>query len=84
MLYEIESVGHFIGIRLEKAPDESRILSFRHLLERHGLVKVLFETTKEDLADAGLMLIGKSDARDDYGCQYPCGAVIEEEPERRR
>ena len=41
MLYEIESVRRFTGIRLEKAPDETKILNFRHLLERHGPGQVL-------------------------------------------
>ena len=49
MLYEIESVRRFTGIRLEKVPDETTILNFRHLLERHGLGKVVFETIKEHL-----------------------------------
>ena len=56
MLYEIESVRRFTGIRLEKAPDETTILTFRHLLERHGLGKVLFETIKEHLTEAGRVL----------------------------
>ena len=56
MLYEVESVRRFTGIRLEKVPDETTILNFRHLLERHGLGKVLFETIEEDLAEAGLIL----------------------------
>ena len=56
MLYEIESVRRFTGIRLEKVPDETTILNFRHLLERHGLGKVLFETIKEHLAEEGLVL----------------------------
>ena len=56
MLYEIESVRRFTGIRLEKVPDETTILNFRHLLEGHGLGKVLFETIKEHLAEEGLVL----------------------------
>ena len=43
MLYEIESVRRFTGISLTKVPDETTILNFRHLLERHGLGQVLFE-----------------------------------------
>ena len=46
----------FTGIRLEKVPDETTILNFRHLLEGHGLGKVLFETIKEHLAEEGLVL----------------------------
>ena len=37
-------------------PEESTILNFRHLLERHGLAKVLCETIKEHLAEQGLKL----------------------------
>ena len=31
MLYEVESVRRFCGIRLEKVPDKTTILNFRHL-----------------------------------------------------
>ena len=56
MLYEVGSVRHFTGIRLNKVPDETTILNVRHLLERHGLGRVLFESIKEHLAEQGLML----------------------------
>ncbi|SAY38370.1 Mobile element protein [Candidatus Synechococcus spongiarum] len=56
MLYRVESVRHFSGIRLEKVSDETMILNFRHLLERQGLGRVLFEIIKEYLAEQGLML----------------------------
>ena len=56
MLYEIESVRRFAGLTLKKVPEETTILNFRHLLERHGLPPVLFESIKEHLAEAGLML----------------------------
>ena len=56
MLYEIESVRRFTGISLSKVPDETTILNFRHLLESHGLGQVLFESIKEHLSEAGLML----------------------------
>jgi len=56
MLYEVESVRRFTGTRLAKVPDEATILNFRHLLERHGLGKVLFATIKEHLAEQGLKL----------------------------
>ena len=56
MLYEIESVRRFTGISLSKVPEETTILNFRHLLERHGLGAVLFESIKEDLSEAGLLL----------------------------
>ena len=57
MLYEIERVRRFTGISLSKAPDETTILNFRHLLERHGLGQVLFESIKDHLSEAGLMLM---------------------------
>ena len=41
LLYEVESVRRFAGLRLSgPLPDETTILKFRHLLERHGLVSV--------------------------------------------
>ena len=44
LLYEAESVRRFAGLRLsEPIPDESTILHFRHLLERHELGQGLFE-----------------------------------------
>ncbi len=56
MLYEIERVRHSTGISLSKVPDETTILNFRYLLERHGLPQVLFESIKEHLSEAELML----------------------------
>ncbi len=38
LLYEVESVRRFVGLRLSGAlPDETTVLHFRRLLERHGL-----------------------------------------------
>ena len=56
MLYEVEGVRRFCGIGLEKVPDESTILNFRHRLEHHGLERKLFERISEDLAKQGLLL----------------------------
>ena len=56
MLYEIESVRRFTSISLKKVLEETTILNFRHLLERYGLGQVLFESIKEHLSEAGLML----------------------------
>ena len=40
VLYESEPVRRFVGLKLSGAlPDESAILNFRHLLERHNLVR---------------------------------------------
>ncbi len=56
MLYGIERVRRLTGISLKKVPDETTILNFRHLLERHGLGQVLFENIKEHLSEEGLIL----------------------------
>ena len=55
-LYESVSMHRFVGIDLglEPVPDETTILNFRHLLERHKLGKVLFERVNQHLASRGL------------------------------
>jgi IS5 family transposase len=59
-LYESVSMRQFVGIDLghEPVPDETTILNFRHLLERHGLGKALFERVNEHLASHGLKVAG--------------------------
>ena len=55
LLYEVESVRRFAGLRLTGAlPDETRILHFRHLLERHGLGASLFEEINAQLASRAI------------------------------
>lgn len=41
--YDMASLRHFVGIDLgcERAPDETTVLNFRHLLEEHDLGKKL-------------------------------------------
>ena len=57
LLYEAESVRRFVGLSLsETLPDETTILNFRHLLERHGLGKGLFEEINAHLNSQGLRL----------------------------
>ena len=57
LLYEAESVRRFVGLSLSEAlPDETTILNFRHLLERHGLGKGLFEEINAHLESQGLRL----------------------------
>ena len=54
---EAESVRRFAGLRLsEPIPDESTILHFRHLLERHQLGQGLFEEIKGHLQEQGARL----------------------------
>jgi len=57
-LYDIESLRRFAGIELgeDEVPDETSILNFRHLLERHGLSKKLFEKVTAHLEQNGLLL----------------------------
>ena len=44
----------FVGLRLSGTlPDETTILHFRHLLERHGLGETLFEESNAHLGALG-------------------------------
>ena len=57
MLYEVESVRRFVGLRLPgPLPDETTILNFRHLLEEHELGSGLFEEINRYLESKGLRL----------------------------
>ena len=57
LLYEAESVRRFVGLKLSEAlPDETTILNFRHLLERHGLGEGLLEEINAHLESQGLRL----------------------------
>src|SRR4051812_34380459 len=59
-LYDSASMREFVGIDLgrEPVPDETTILNFRHLLERHDLGKPLFDRVNEHLASRGLKVAG--------------------------
>ena len=57
MLYEIESVRRFVGVRLSgPLPDETTILNFRHLVDTHDLGEGLFEEINGHLESRGLRL----------------------------
>ena len=57
LLHEAESVRAFCYLTLrEPIPDETTILTFRHLLERHSLGSRIFELINEHLASEGLKL----------------------------
>ena len=57
LLYEAESVRRFVGLSLSEAlPDESIILHFRHLLEKHGRGQGLLEEINAHLDSQGLRL----------------------------
>lgn len=57
-LYDSEAMRRFVGIDLgrEGAPDESTVLQFRHLLERHGLAKQILAEVNRYLAGHGMKL----------------------------
>ena len=57
-LYDIEAIRRFAGIDLQTdaVPDETTILHFRHLLEKHKLTEKLFEQSRRYLIDKGLMV----------------------------
>ena len=56
-LYEMESLRRCVGLRLGGAiPDETTILNFRHMLERHGLGEILLSRIHQHLAARGLRL----------------------------
>ena len=57
-LYDIESMRRFTGIDLaaDVIPDETTILHFRHLLEKHKLTRKIFDKTQRYLTEKGLLL----------------------------
>jgi IS5 family transposase len=57
-LYDSECMRRFVGIDCarETIPDESTILKFRHLLEKHQLTEALFTQINSLLAEKGLLL----------------------------
>ena len=57
-LYESVSMREFVGIDLghEPVPDETTVLNFRHLLERHELGRQLFERVGAHLQAQGFRL----------------------------
>jgi IS5 family transposase len=57
-LYDSESIRRFVGVELgdDVVPDESTILRFRHLLERHQLTTALFDAVRDLLTEQRLLL----------------------------
>ena len=77
LLYEVESVRRFVGLRLTEAlPDETTILNFRHLLERHGLGEGLF---RGDRCAPGVARPSAAHG-DDRRREHHRRAVVDEEP----
>ena len=78
LLYEVESVRRFVGLRLKgPLPDETTILNFRHLLEENELGVGLFQEINDHLESQGLRL--QSGTIVDG--EHHRGAVVEEEPD---
>jgi IS5 family transposase len=69
-IYDSYAMRMFMGIDFmeEGSLDAAMRLDFRHLLEKHGLQKVLFETVKKTLEDAGKIM---------HGGTIPDAAIIE-------
>lgn len=59
-LYDICSMRTFAGLELgrDAIPDETTILNFRHLLERHDLTKAVFAAVAGHLETRGALLRG--------------------------
>jgi len=59
-LYDMHSMRDFAGLDLghDAIPDETTILNFRHLLEKHKLTEALFDAVKTYLEDRALLLRG--------------------------
>jgi IS5 family transposase len=57
-LFDSESIRRFVGVELgdDVVPDETTILRFRHLLERHHLTEALFGAIRELLTAKRLLL----------------------------
>lgn len=57
-LYDSLALRIFSGIDLsgDVVPDATTLLKFRHLLERHGLTKAIFEEVNAMLTERGLLL----------------------------
>jgi IS5 family transposase len=57
-IYDSESMRRFARVELgdDKIPDETTILRFRHLLEKHRLTEAIFEAVKDLLAEKRLLL----------------------------
>jgi transposase, IS5 family len=67
-LYESEAMRRFAGIELgdDRIPDETTILNFRYMLERHGLTEAIFADVNAHLADKGITCARARCRRDDH------------------
>ena len=82
-LYDSEAMRRFAGVELgdDRIPDETTILHFRHLLERHGLTEAIFanvnthrQGTTEDLFGPGhVPRQPRGSPQGRLGCRLPSG-----------
>lgn len=57
-IYDSESIRRFVGVELgeDRVPDETTILRFRHLLEKHDLTEAIFAEVRGLLVEKGMLL----------------------------
>jgi IS5 family transposase len=57
-LIAVPTMRRFAGIELisDRIPNETPILIFRHLLEKHGLGEQIFETVNAHLSEKGMTM----------------------------
>lgn len=57
-IYDSESMRRFAGVELaeDEVPDETTILRFRHLLEKHDLAEAIFHEVNTLLAEKNLLM----------------------------
>src|ERR1700733_12104384 len=57
-IYDSDAMRQFVGVEFgdDAFPDESTILRFRHLLERHQLTEAMFEAVRALLDAKGLLM----------------------------
>ena len=60
VIYDSYCMRKFMGLDFmtESVPDATTLLKFRHLLEEHGIGKIIFDDIKKALDNAGLIMHG--------------------------
>lgn len=70
-LYEIESMRHFAGLKLDRLPDETTIFNFRHFLEQHGLMLREGSIVDATIISAPSSTKNSTGERDPWRCTRP-------------
>ena len=75
-LYQVESMRRFAGLDLidDAMPDETTILKFRHLLEKHALTGQMMNIINDTLEERGVHLKAGT---------MPAATIIHARPRRR-